>query len=119
MRDQEKMRQEKRDVDKAWLQVQNRDYQAKTEKEDLFKRCRWKSNQSTQSFLKDQIYDNEKRKLSFYQDIDAEKKIIEQITKEDNEKESLRIRQEHEMKKQNARDILVILSAFNSISTLN
>lgn len=113
MRDQAMMRQEKRDVDNAWLQVQSRDYQAKIEKEDLFKRCRWKANQLTQSFLKDQMYDNEKRKLSFYQDIDAEKKQIEQIIKEETEKESLRIRQEQEMKKQNARDILVILTALN------
>ena len=109
MRDQEKMRQERRDVDNGWLQVQSRDYQEKTEKEDLFKRCRWKANQMTQSFLKDQMYDNEKRKLNVYQDIDAEKKQIEQITKEDNEKEALRIRKEQEMKKQIARDILVIL----------
>lgn len=106
MRDQEKIRQEKRDVDNAWLQVQSRDYQAKIEKEDLFQRCRWKANQSMQSFLKDQIYDNEKRKLSFYQDIDAEKKQIELITKEENEKEALRKRQEQEMKRQIARDIL-------------
>ncbi|CAO1411828.1 unnamed protein product [Diamesa hyperborea] len=106
MRDHEKMRQEKRDVDNAWLQVQSRDYQAKTEKEDLFKRSRWHANQSMQSYLKDQIYDNEKRKLSFYKDIDAEKKQIELITKEDNEKEALRIRQEQEMKRQIGRDIV-------------
>ncbi|CAO1383440.1 unnamed protein product [Diamesa serratosioi] len=106
MRDQEKMRQEKKDVDNAWIQVQCRDYQAKTEKEDLFKRCRWQANQLTQSFLKDQIYDNEKRKLSFHQDIDAEKKQIEQITKADNDKEALRTKKEQDKKKQVSRDIL-------------
>lgn len=109
------MRQEKRDVDIVWTQIQCRDYQAKTEKEDLFKRCRFQANQLTQSFLKDQIYDNEKRKLSFHHDIDAEKKQFEQMTKEHNEKEALRINKEQGIKKQIAKDILVILLVLPSL----
>lgn len=99
-------KQETKDFNDAWAEIQTRDYLQKTERENYLKNYRRHEGLSVQESLKQQMMDRTERGLEVHKEITEERKQFAQMWKEDFEKKQEEIRSEQSKRKSIRSDIL-------------
>lgn len=84
MKEQQKRQQTMRDLEMVWHDVQTSNSKQRTERELFIDDCRRREGISIQYFQKDQMVEKVKRECSeVNKEIDEERKILEQISKDE------------------------------------
>lgn len=107
MKEQQKQREMKRDVDEAWNEVRYRGNFQRNERENFISNCRMQEGRAIQDFQKIQMADKIERSLKIYEDINEERKNYEKMSQEDYEQKQEMIRASSKTRKVIGEDIVV------------